>query len=375
MKVFISSLIGGFERERAAARRAVTTLRYEPVMAEDFGAQPNSPQFACLNGLRGSDLVVLILGERYGVVPAGSAISATHQEYREARGTKPVVAFVQQGVTPEPDQATFIDEVQAWEGGLFRGGFTTPEELQDGVTRALHDLALTNAVGPVDEHEMATRAAALIPAENRNQGGPAFLDVVVAGGPAQRILRPAELEAPALAEHLQQSAMFGDHRLFDRTRGSESGLVGADLVVRQDRGASIRLTEQGSLAIRMPLDEPMDGRRTFNPMGGMMVIVEEDVQQRLATTLAYAAALVERIDPTQRLTRLTIAARIAGAEYRAWRTRAQNAASPNSVQIGHMGQQERTPVVVTVPRASLRLDRTNLVEDILVPLRRQFPAG
>ena len=106
-----------------------------------------------------------------------------------------------------------------------------------------------------------------------------------------------------------------------------------------------------------------------------MVIVEEDVQQRLATTLAYAAAQVERIDSTQRLTRLTIAARIAGAEYRAWRTRAQNAASPNSVQIGHMGQQERTPVVVTVPRASLRLDRTNLVEDILVPLRRQFPAG
>ena len=375
MKVFISSLIGGFERERAAARRAVTTLRFEPVMAEDFGAQPNSPQVACLNGLRGSDLVVLVLGERYGVIPPGSTISATHQEYREARGTKPVIAFVQQGVTPEPEQAAFIDEVQAWEGGLFRGGFATPDELQDGITRALHDHTLTNAVGPVDDKEMAGRAAALIPTENRNQVTSTFLDLAIVGGPLQRVLRPVDLEAQQLTEHLQQSAMFGDHRLFDRTRGSESRLDGADLVVRQDRGASIRLTEQGSVAIRLPLDEPPTGQRGFNPMAGMMVIVEEDVQQRLTTGLAYAAALIERVDPTQRLTRIAIAARIAGAQYRAWRTRAQNAASPNSVQIGHMGQEERRPIVVNVARAALRLDRTSLIEDIVVPLRRQFSTG
>jgi hypothetical protein len=102
MKVFISSLIGGFEPERQAARRAVETLRYQPIMAEDFGAQPTSPQVACLQGVRDSDLVVLILGERYGAIPPGSSLSATHQEYREARASKPVLAFVQQGVTPEP---------------------------------------------------------------------------------------------------------------------------------------------------------------------------------------------------------------------------------------------------------------------------------
>jgi hypothetical protein len=61
--------------------------------------------YACLQGLRGSELVVLILGERYGAVPPGSGLSATHEEYRDARGTKPVVAFVQEGVTPEAEQA------------------------------------------------------------------------------------------------------------------------------------------------------------------------------------------------------------------------------------------------------------------------------
>ena len=88
-------------------------------MAEDFGAQPNSPQIACLQGLRTCDIVVLILGEHYGFVPPSSTLSATHQEYREARETKPVLAFVQEGISPAPEQAAFIAEVQAWEGDCF----------------------------------------------------------------------------------------------------------------------------------------------------------------------------------------------------------------------------------------------------------------
>lgn len=225
MKVFISSVIGGFQAERQAARRAVTTLRYEPIMAEDFGAQPNSPQIACLQGVRASDVVVLILGEQYGAIPPGSTLSATHQEYREARETKPVLAFVQQGVTPEPEQAAFIDEVQGWAGGLFRGGFNNAEDLQAGIIRALHDVTLATAVGPLDEGELARRAEALIPVENRNQTGSPFLDLAVAGGPTQRILRPVQLEASTLADELLQSALFGEHRFFDTGQGNETRLV------------------------------------------------------------------------------------------------------------------------------------------------------
>lgn len=373
MKVFISSLISGFGSQREAARRAVTTLRHEPVMAEDFGAQPNSPQVACLQGLRGSDLVVLVLGERYGFVPAGSSLSATHQEYREARGTKPVLAFVQQGVTPEPEQAAFIEEVQGWEGGLFRGTFTDAVDLQEGIIRALYDVTLASAVAPVDEAEVVARAIALIPAENRNQVTSTFLDLAVAGGPTQRILRPVELEAASLAEHLQQAAMFGEHRVFDRAKGVNGGMADADLVISQERGTFLRLTEQGALAIHMPLDEPRSPGHMGFDMG--MVIIEETVHQRLTTALGFAAAILERIDPTQRLTHLAIGARISGAEHRAWRTRAQNAASPNSIQMSMGGRGERSPITVSVRRAVLRLDRAALIEDLLVPLRRQFPTG
>jgi hypothetical protein len=317
-------------------------------------------------------MVVLILGEDYGFVPAGSSLSATHQEYREARETKPVLAFVQQGISPGPEQAAFIAEVQAWEGGLFRGGFVGVDDLQDGITRALHDVTLGSATAPVDEQEMTARSIALLEPENRNQVMAAMLDLVVIGGPRQRILRPAELEAPELAEQLEQSALYGGRRLFERTLGTASGLDGSDLVLRQERGAVIRVTEQGSVSLRVPLDEPRAGGRGFDPMSGM-TIIEEAVQQRLGTTLEYAAGVLDLIDRTQRLTHLVVAARLSGVEYRGWRKRAQHASNASSVQIGHSGMRERPPIILPIRRAALGLDRTALIEDILVPLRRQFP--
>lgn len=374
MRIFISSLITGFETQRAAARRAITTLRHEPVMAEDFGAQPNSPQIACLQGLRTSDMMVLILGEHYGFVPHNSPLSATHQEYREARETKPVLAFVQEGILPGPEQSAFIAEVQAWEGGLFRGGFVAADDLQDGVTRALHDVTLANATAPVDEQEMVASAIAMLPRENRNHVASAMLELVIVGGPRQRILRPVELEDQVLAERLEQSALYGRNRLFDRSLGTTSGLDGADLILSQERGASVRLTEHGSIAVSVPLDEPRSYGRGMDHMSGM-VIIEESVQTRLGMALDYAAEIMDHVDRTQRLTHLVIAVRLTGVEHRGWRTQAQHAARPNSMQLGMGGGRERSPVTLTTRRAALGLDRTVLVEDILIPLRRQFPSA
>lgn len=343
-------------------------------MAEDFGAQPKSPQIACMQGLRSSDMMVLILGEHYGFVPPNSTLSATHQEYREARETKPVVAFVQESISPGPEQAALIAEVQAWEGGLSRGGFVAADDLQDSVTRALHDVTLANATGPVDEQEMAARALAMLPPENKNHVTPAMLELIIVGGPRQRILRPVELEDQGLAERLEQSALYGKNRLFDRSLGTTSGLDGADLVLGQERGASMRLTEHGSIAVRVPLDEPRLQGRGLDYMSGM-VIIEESVQHRLGVALDYAAEIIDHIDRTQRLTHLAVAVRLTGVEHRSWRTQAQHAANPSSVQMGIGGVRERLPVTLTVRRAALGLDRIVLIEDILIPLRRHFPSA
>ena len=374
MNVFISSLITNFEQIRNAVKTAIVTLRHDPIMAEDFGAQPNSPQVACLQGLRRSDVVVLVLGEHYGSKQAGSGLSATHEEYRDAKGNKPVIAFVQEGVVPDAEQAAFITEVQGWEGGLFRGGFREATDLQMGVTRALHDYDLTKAVGSVDTQALIERACAFLPKSNRNSGsGSTSLGVAVVGGPFQAILRPVELEAPQLANDLKQAALFGPTQLFDLAKGTEDEIDHATLVIKQDQGTRIQLDEQGAVLIRLSLDRT--SRRGSNGFaGGFPALIEETVQQHIDKALIYAEWVLERIDATQRLTHVAVAARIDGNDYLTWRTQREHDASPDSGSMGMSGSQDRTPVHVSRTRAALRLDRTHLVEDLLVPLRRQWKA-
>lgn len=96
MKVFIRSVIGNLETIRAACADAVEILGPVAPKAEDFGTRAGSPQVACLAAVREADLVVLLLGARYGASqPLG--LSATHEEYQEAKRHRPVLAFVQEG--------------------------------------------------------------------------------------------------------------------------------------------------------------------------------------------------------------------------------------------------------------------------------------
>ena len=150
MKVFVSSVIGGFETFREAASDAVRSLGYEVIRAEDFGASPTSPQVACLASVREADLVVLLLGARYGAKQA-SGLSATHEEYNEARTRRRVIAFVQGDVEFEAEQADFVQEVREWETGTLTAGFATESELRDAVTREItpaHRFRLDSANRP-----------------------------------------------------------------------------------------------------------------------------------------------------------------------------------------------------------------------------------
>jgi hypothetical protein len=193
------------------------------------------------------------------------------------------------------------------------------------------------------------------------------LSLAVAGGPRQRILRPVEIEAPQLSEDLNQAALFGETRIFDRTKGVDIAMEDSALVLRQERDSHIQLDEEGAVLIRLPAVQPV--RRGTHGYGGFSALIEEEVQQQVGSAITYAAWLIEHIDQTQRLTHVVIAARLDGGEYMPWRTRAEQNASPNSGTMGSGGR-EKAPVQVAQPRAALRLNRAHLVEDILVPLRR-----
>jgi len=369
MKVFISSLISGFEPFRAAARSAVQTLRHEPVVAEDFGARPDSPQIACLQGVRDADMVVLILGERYGAVQGTSGLSPTHEEFREARDGKTMLVFVREGVEREPRQEAFVAEVQAWQSGYFRGGFKTADELRDAVTRGLHEYQLANAAGPLDPAKIVEAAIAQLPHPRANQRADApTLHLGIAGGPSQRLLRPARLEARELSEFIQREALFGAQRIFDKVKGTNEVIEGTALVLNQDRGAQIRLDESGSLLLSLPLDDSKERPRAGF---GLFAIIEETVVQRLSTGLAFANLVLDHIDSTQRLAHVAVAATIDASDYLGWRTQAEQDASPDSGTM-RMGTDEQLPPVhMQVPRSKLRLATHELAEDLMVGLRRQ----
>ena len=195
MKVFLSSLITGFEALRDAANSGARTLGHVVIRAEDFGASGLSPQVACLAGVRDADVVVLILGSKYGYVQS-SGLSATHEEYREARDSRPVFVLIEEDAEPEPSQAAFIREVQGWESGHFTATFHGADDLRDKVIRALYDYALATESGPLDEAELLDRAQQLVPTSRNFLG--TELVVSITGGPRRAVLRPAELEEPGL---------------------------------------------------------------------------------------------------------------------------------------------------------------------------------
>ena len=366
MKIFISSLIAGFAPFRDAARQAVLELNHEPVMAEDFGARPTSPQVACLDGLRNSGLVVLMLGEAYGTKQA-SGLSATHEEYREARDTKPVIAFVQEGVIRDADEAAFVTEVQGWSGGLFRGGFTTPDQLRGKIVRGIHEHELARASGPVNAEALLKAAVDLLPGQQRGYSSTdRHLSLAVAYGPEQAILRPSAIESPVLAERLEQLALFGPTQVFDRSNGSQHRIDRGQLVLFQSRDTEIRLHPQGHLRLTLSLPRERDA------FGG---VIEEDIAEVLSRGLTFAAAAIDHIDTTHRLTHVSLATSLSDAQFMAWRTRAEQASNSRSISYGTGMGREAAPVHLTPPvrpRAAVTHDRQALVEDLVTLLRREY---
>lgn len=368
MRIFISSLIGGYEPLRKAAREAIVSLGHEPVMAEDFRAQSNSPQVACLQGLRSADLVVLILVDRYGQPQPGSGVSPTHEEYLEARGSKSILLFVQEGTTPEPRQQELLREAQGWQGGLFREGFIAPEQLRTLITRSIHVYELAQAAGPVDGAALARDAGALLARGGRERGnsGPA-LRLALTCGPARQILRPAELEADSLADAIQQRAMFGAPRIFAKDEGVDTAIEGDALSMSQAGGSRVWLDERGRIELRLPLERGTRHNRSF---GLMLAIIEESVVRELANGIAFSAWLLDHVDSTQRATHVGLAAALDASDHMGWRTQAQQDASPTSGTM-RMATERDTPVLLDRPRAALKFDAARLAEDLTVHLRRQ----
>lgn len=364
MKVFISSLIGGYGAFRQAVADGAETLRCDVLRAEDFGARPETPQQACLTAVREADVVVLLLGSQYGAEqPSGR--SATYEEWQEAvREQRPVLVFIETLAEREPAQEAFIADVEAWAAGRFRESFSTPEELTRKVIRGLHDLSIA---GPADETEMRARAEAAMPQPREGFGvSSSTLVVAVAAGPRRQVLRPAEIENRSLIRRIQQEAMFGDDAPLSANAATEPRVAGSRLRIAQAE-AEVTVDEDGTVTIVQPAIGIRHRDRSTLPS-----IVEEDLQDALTHALRFVSWVLEQIDPLHRVTDIVAVAAVQGAASTPWRTRAEIAASPNSGSFS-VNPTPSTPVAPNPAlrrRSSLAHDAQRIAEDLVVLLRR-----
>jgi hypothetical protein len=364
MKVFISSVVKGMEEYREAAAKAARILKHEVLRSEDFGAAPGTPQQVCLAGVRAADVVVLLLGKRYGAAQA-SGLSPTHEEFREAKERCPVLVFVERDVGREERQDEFLRDVQAWGSGHYTAAFSTAEELHAAVLSGLHQLELARKTGPVDGAEMLSRAKEALPTCG-GRFGQATLGLVVVGAPAQQILRPVELEDPALGRELTQEALFGGKAIFRTESGTDRQIEGNTLQLSQD-DRSIGIDQVGTVVIQLPAQEEREGRSE------LPVLLEEFVQSQIQAGLAYAGWLLERVDPTHRLQEVAPVISLSQAGYLGWRTRDEHKRSPNSVSLGVGGRDDIVVHLRPVNRRRevLNVEARKIAEDFTVLLRRE----
>ena len=96
--VFISSTISDLHYLRDGLREAIEELAYNPVMSDyaEIGyINPNSAAESCYRSIKDCQLVILIIGKRYGE-PKGDGISVTHREVLTAiKEGLPLITFVE----------------------------------------------------------------------------------------------------------------------------------------------------------------------------------------------------------------------------------------------------------------------------------------
>jgi hypothetical protein len=315
-RVFISSVIDDFVDRREAAKAAVELLGFRAIMAENFGARPHSSQQACLDGVRESDIVVLILGRRYGFL-AQSGKSVTEEEFNCARESgKPILVFLEK-VDREPAQDAFVKRVSAYEEGFHRESFTTPAELKDGVIRALNAVTKARSLPTIDLAEAKTIFDRLHWGGRRTRDRGPWLGCVVIPTLKQQYLSAVLLGNKEFQRNIQKEAVYGDSPVFSselgvRTEETEESTIFAQ---SDDRGprASLEVRTDGALIFGTLL--PGEQTRAFSLVRSA-VIDENEFRTSLTRFFEFAAKFYGSLKEKQRLTSFMFGGSLSGIEHK-----------------------------------------------------------
>ena len=124
LRVFVCSTFADLSDERSAVLDAIRRLQLQHDSMEFFGARANQPLETCLEEVRRSNVLVVIVGHRYGTLAPNLGISFSEAEYREGqRLGKPSLVYMRDESVPilpkymERDSAK-LSLLEAWKSAL-----------------------------------------------------------------------------------------------------------------------------------------------------------------------------------------------------------------------------------------------------------------
>lgn len=314
-RVFISSVIEGFENFREAAAAGVRAGGGTPVMAELFPSQSASPRNACLDGVRSSDAFVILVGQRGGWKTPSGAL-AVEEELQEARRrTLPILAFLEEGER-DAEATRLARTLSDYVAGGFRTTFSSPEELREKVAAAVQKQASQMQMQTADPSRVVELLQARI--DNSHE---AAVRLVVLPERIDELIPPEKIGEQELQDQIYAIAHDPAVRFFDYAFG-KTAEVSRDGVLRiaqaSDRGrsrkeAALALSQAGE----MTLDADVTGRREEENLGqGMFVLLEEDLSAMLATEFRLAAKVLQLLDPYERLGSVWLGAAVVNPGHR-----------------------------------------------------------
>jgi uncharacterized protein DUF4062 len=168
LKVFLSSTVTDLAEYREAARRALTSLGIEYVSLDSLPLD-SIPTKAVLQELAQADVVVVIVGHRYGSIEPQTGRSWVEEEFEAARKMgKPILAFLAAEEAPWPASAIDKDRrrVETFREKLLSNYlvsfFHTPGELESNLVASLVRLTTVSAGKRVETAPRTTMEDKLI---------------------------------------------------------------------------------------------------------------------------------------------------------------------------------------------------------------------
>jgi signal transduction histidine kinase len=134
-EVMISSTLKDLGRERDAAEVAILGMHLSRFRAEKLGSVGLSPRELCELMAKECDILVLIIGERYGHIIEPEGISVVEFEYNVARDHDhgKILVYVKDVLRDDKQLIQFLERVQKFNDGHVMWSFSTPEQLAEQI--------------------------------------------------------------------------------------------------------------------------------------------------------------------------------------------------------------------------------------------------